>query len=66
MAEDHPRTFVATADAGDYRFLLMQEIGGGGKFHCIRHPTDDERNTEELTELQEIPTTVLSVFKKHM
>ncbi len=55
---------VTSADAGDYHFLLMKDTGG--TFHCIRHPTDDFTNQEELIDPKEIPEPILDSFKKHM
>ena len=53
---------VATADAGDYHFELKKS--NDGKFKCLRSDVSDPMHqSEEVSDLQEIPSTVFNIFK---
>lgn len=55
---------VAKADAGDYHFELKKE---NGKFKCLRSDVSDPTgSTEEVRDLQEIPSQVFSIFNRLM
>lgn len=55
---------VAQVDAGDFHFELKKE---DGKYKCLRSDVSDPtQDPEEVTDLQDIPPTVFSIFNKLM
>lgn len=55
---------VARADAGDFHFELKKE---DGKFKCLRTDVSDPaRNSEEVTDMKDIPSTVFNIFNRLM
>lgn len=56
---------VAEEDAGDFHFELHQKEDG--KYTCVRSDVSDPtRQSEELTEVRDIPPNVFSLFNKLM
>ncbi len=54
---------IASADAGDFHFELKKE---GDKYHCLRSDVSNPTQAEEVTDLQDIPQTVFTIFNKLM
>ena len=56
---------VAKADAGDYSFELHKKENG--EFACFRSDVSDPtQNLEEVTDIQQIPPQVFSIFRNCM
>ena len=56
---------VAEADAGDFHFELYKS--NDGKYRCLRSDVSDPmQNAEEVTDLQDIPSTVFNIFNELM
>lgn len=56
---------VAQATVGDFRFELHK--GDDGKYKCLRSDVSDPvQNREEVTDLQDIPSTVFNIFNRLM
>ena len=52
---------LAEVDAGDYHFALKKS--DDGKYQCLRSDISDPmRNPEVVTDMQDIPPTVFSIF----
>ena len=55
---------VAQVDAGDFHFELKKE---GGKYKCLRSDVSAPApDPEEVTDLQDIPPAVFTIFNRLM